>query len=167
MTLDSLRKLYIEELRDLYDAESQILKALPKMAEASSSPQLKEGFNTHLRETENQVQRLVSIFEKLGQSPQGKKCQAMKGLIEEGKELMKEDAEPEVLDAGLIAAAQRVEHYEIAGYGTVRTYARLLKETEAERLLQETLDEEGQTDKKLTQLAEQLINRQALETAGR
>jgi len=161
MKLDSLKKLYVEELRDLYDAENQLLKALPKMAESSSTPELKTGFETHLRETENQVRRLETIFQSLGEASRGKTCKAMKGLIEEGKELMDEDADPEVLDAGLIAAAQRVEHYEIAGYGTVRTYARLLGETEAERLLQETLDEEGQTDKKLTRLAEQLINRQA------
>jgi len=165
MKLDSLKNLYLEELRDLYNAETQILKALPKMAQAASASELQEGFRTHLRETEGQVGRLETIFKKLGQSPQGKTCQAMKGLLEEGEELMKQDAEPEVRDAGLIASAQRVEHYEIAGYGTVRSYARWLGETDAERLLQETLDEEGETDKKLTQLAEQLVNRQALETA--
>jgi len=165
MKLDSLKKLYLEELRDLYNAETQILKALPKMAEAASASELQAGFRTHLRQTEGQVGRLEAIFKKLGQSPQGKTCQAMKGLLEEGEELMKQDAEPEVRDAGLIASAQRVEHYEIAGYGTVRSYAKWLGDTDAEQLLQETLDEEGETDKKLTQLAEQLVNREALEAA--
>ena len=167
MKLDSLQKLYVSELRDLYSAENQILKALPKMAKAASAPELKEGFQTHLNETKDQVARLERIFEKLGQSPKGKRCKAMEGLLEEGAELMKEDAEPEVLDAGLIAAAQRVEHYEMAGYGTVRTYARLLNETQAERLLQETLDEEAQTDKKLTDLAETLVNPKALSGAAK
>jgi len=165
MKLDSLQELFIEELRDLYNAENQILKALPKMAEAASTPELQDAFQGHLQETMNQVDRLETIFEKLGKPPKGKTCKAMKGLIKEGEELLKEDAEPEVLDAGLIAAAQKVEHYEIAGYGTVRTYARLLNETEAERLLQETLDEEGRTDKKLTQIAESLVNRAALAAA--
>jgi ferritin-like metal-binding protein YciE len=167
MKLDSLQKLYVSELRDLYSAENQILKALPKMAKAAAAPELQEGFQVHLNETKDQVARLEKIFEKLGQSPKGKKCKAMEGLLDEGAELMKEDAEPEVLDAGLIAAAQRVEHYEMAGYGTVRTYARLLNEKEAERLLQETLDEEAQTDKKLTDLAETLVNAKALSGAGK
>jgi ferritin-like metal-binding protein YciE len=166
MKLDSLKKLYIEELRDLYSAENQILKALPKMAKAASSPQLQAAFNEHLEQTKTQVQRLETIFEKLDESPKGKTCKAMEGLVEEGQELMSEKAEPEVLDAGLIAAAQRVEHYEIAGYGTVRTYAQLLKETQAAKLLQETLDEEGETDKKLTQLAESMINLEAVSPAS-
>jgi len=165
MRLDSLKKLYVQELRDLYSAENQILTALPKLAKAASSPELQAAFQTHLHETEGQVRRLETIFQKLGETPGGKTCQAMKGLVEEGDELLKENAEPEVRDAGLIAAAQRVEHYEIAGYGTVRTYARLLGDDEAGRLLQQTLDEEGETDKKLTRLAEQLINREALQTA--
>jgi ferritin-like metal-binding protein YciE len=165
MKLDSLRKLYIEELRDLYSAENQILKTLPKMAKAASAPRLRDAFQIHLKETRNQVKRLETIFETLGTRSKGKRCKAMEGLIKEGEELVKEDAEPAILDAGLIAAAQRVEHYEMAGYGTVRTYARLLNEAEAERLLQETLDEEGKTDKKLTQLAETLINREALAAA--
>jgi ferritin-like metal-binding protein YciE len=162
MKLDSLKKLYIEELRDLYSAENQILKALPKMEKAATAPELKEAFRSHLEETKGQVKRLERIFEKLDESPKGKTCKAMEGLVEEGEELLKEKAEPAIRDAGLIAAAQRVEHYEMAGYGTVRTYARLLKETEAEELLQETLDEEGQADKKLNKLAESLINREAL-----
>jgi ferritin-like metal-binding protein YciE len=165
MKLDSLRKLYIEELRDLYSAENQLVKALPKMAKAASAPELQDAFRTHLEETKNQVTRLETIFEGLGKTARGKTCKAMEGLVEEGAELMKEDAEPAILDAGLIAAAQRVEHYEMAGYGTVRTYARLLSETKAERLLQETLEEEGAADKKLTQLAETLINREALAAA--
>jgi len=163
--LDSLKKLYIEELRDLYNAENQILKALPKMAKAASSEELKAAFTEHLEQTKGQVARLETIFEKIGKSPKGKTCKAMEGLVEESEELLKEDAEPEVLDAGLIASAQRVEHYEIAGYGTVRTYARLLNEAEAARLLQETLDEEGETDKKLSQLAEGLINLEAVSPA--
>ncbi|HEX8204211.1 MAG TPA: ferritin-like domain-containing protein [Isosphaeraceae bacterium] len=161
MKLDSLQKLYVEELRDLYSAENQILKALPKMAKAASSPELQAAFQQHLEVTKGQVQRLEQIFETLGKSPKGKKCKAMEGLVEEGQELMSADAEPEVLDAGLIAAAQRVEHYEIAGYGTVRTYAQLLGDQEAADLLQQTLDEEAQTDEALSQLAESLINIQA------
>jgi len=167
MNLDSLKQLYIEELRDLYDAENQLVEALPKMAKAASARELQAGFTAHLQQTQNQIVRLNRIFERLGQEPAGKTCKAMKGLITEGEDLLKERAEPEVRDAGLIAAAQRVEHYEIAGYGTVRTYARLLNETEDARLLQETLDEEGQTDKKLTQLAESLINRRAMQAASR
>jgi ferritin-like metal-binding protein YciE len=167
MKLDTLRKLYIEELRDLYSAENQIVKALPKMAKAASSPELKEAFGAHLEETKQHVARLTQIFEELESSPKGKTCKAMEGLIEEGQELMKEKSEPVVLDAGLISAAQRVEHYEMAGYGTVRTYARLLGESEAAQLLQQTLQEEGQADKKLTDLAEQVINRQAMEPASR
>jgi ferritin-like metal-binding protein YciE len=165
MKLDSLKKLYIEELRDLYSAENQILKALPKMAKAASPEQLKAAFNEHLEQTKGHVKRLETIFEKLDESPKGKTCKAMEGLVEEGSEMISEKAEPEIRDAGLIAAAQRVEHYEIAGYGTVRTYAKLLNETAAAKLLQETLDEEGETDKKLTDLAESLINREALTVA--
>lgn len=167
MKLDSLKQLYIEELRDLYSAENQIIKALPKMSKAASGPELAEAFKTHLEETKGQVARLEKIFEQLQQKPKGKTCRGIEGLIKEGEELVKEKAEPEVLDAGLISAAQRVEHYEIAGYGRVRTYARLLGETEAERLLDETIQEEGAADKKLTKLAEQMINEQTLEPAGR
>jgi ferritin-like metal-binding protein YciE len=162
MTLNSLQDLFVEELRDLYSAENQILKALPKMAKAASSPELRQAFQEHLEQTKGHVERLQNIFTKLDKSPRGKKCKAMEGLIEEGSELLKEDAEPAVLDAGLIAAAQRVEHYEIAGYGTVVAYAKLLKDADAAELLQETLDEEGDTDKKLTELAENVINLQAV-----
>ncbi len=153
MKMESLQELYITELKDLYSAEKQILKALPKMAKAANSDELRQGFEAHRQETEKQVERLEQIFEALGVSPRGKKCVGMEGLLEEGKELMEEDADPEVLDAGLIAAAQHVEHYEMAGYGCVRTYAELLGFKNAARLLQQSLDEEGATDKKLTELA--------------
>ncbi len=126
MKLNTLRDLYVEQLRDMYDAEKQLTKALPKMAKASTSPKLKEAFETHLRETEGHVKRLEQVFTALDMAPRGKKCKAMQGLIEEGSEMMEENGEPEVIDAGLIAAAQRVEHYEMAGYGTVRTYAQTL-----------------------------------------
>jgi ferritin-like metal-binding protein YciE len=164
MELESLRELYVEELKDLYSAENQILKALPKMIKAASSPKLKAGFEEHLEQTRNQVQRLEKIFQELDESPRGKKCKGMEGLIEEGKELIQQDADAEVLDAGLIAAAQHVEHYEIAGYGCVRTYAELLGDTNAAKLLRETLDEEKTTDEKLTTLAKS-INVQARKAA--
>jgi ferritin-like metal-binding protein YciE len=153
MELQDLRDLFVEELKDLYSAENQIITALPKMIKAASSKKLKAGFEEHLEQTKEQVQRLEQIFETLGASPKGKKCKGMEGLLEEGKELLEEDASAEVLDAGLIAAAQHVEHYEIAGYGCVRTYAELLGDKKAVQLLQKTLDEEKQTDSKLTELA--------------
>jgi len=162
MKLDSLHKLFVEELRDLYSAEGQILKALPKMAKAAANPKLKAAFEAHLVETEGQVARLEQIFEELGEKPTGKTCKAMKGLVEEGSELMKEDAEPEVLDAGLIGAAQRVEHYEMAGYGTVIAYAKLLKNKTAAKLLHQTIEEEKAADAKLTALADGVINIEAL-----
>ena len=165
MESESLQDLYIDQLKDLYNAENQLLKALPRMAKAASSEELKESFTTHTEETQVHVERLEQIFEKLGKNPKGKKCKAMQGLVEEGKEAMEEFEEPEVLDAALIAAAQRVEHYEIAGYGTVRAYAELLGDTQAAKLLQQTLDEEGKTDKLLTQLAESLINIEAADNA--
>jgi ferritin-like metal-binding protein YciE len=161
MKLDSLQKLYIEELRDLYNAENQLLKALPKMAKHASHQELKQAFETHLEQTEGHVERLEDIFEKLDEKPTGKTCKGMKGLIEEGSEMLDKDGDKSVLDAGLIAAAQRVEHYEIAGYGTVRTFANMLGEAEAAELLQETLDEEGETDKLLTELAESVVNVEA------
>ena len=162
MEIDSLQKLYVDELKDLYSAEKQILQALPRMAKKATNPKLRQSFEEHLEVTRMQVERLDKIFERLERSPRGKKCKGMEGLLEEGKEMMEEDMEPEVRDAALISAAQRVEHYEIAGYGTVRTYARLLGEEEDARLLQKTLDEEGETDKKLTLLAESSINVAAL-----
>jgi ferritin-like metal-binding protein YciE len=156
MKLATLRELYVSELRDLYSAENQILKALPKMINAASSEELKNAFAEHLEQTKMHVERLERIFDKLDTNPKGKKCRGMEGLIEEGKELLAENAEQEVLDAGLISAAQKVEHYEMAGYGSVRAHAKILGDDEAAELLQETLDEEGETDKKLTELAENL-----------
>jgi ferritin-like metal-binding protein YciE len=156
MKLENLRDLFVDELKDLYSAENQLLKALPKMAKAATAPDLKRAFESHLKETQGHVERLEQVFAGLDVSPKGKKCKAMEGLVEEGAEMMQEDAEPDVMDAGLIAAAQRVEHYEMAGYGCVRTYAQLLGETKAATLLQKTLDEEGAADKKLTQIAKQI-----------
>jgi ferritin-like metal-binding protein YciE len=161
MEMNTLQDLFVHDLKDLYNAETQLLKALPKMAKKATSPDLKQAFEKHTRETEVQIQRLEQIFEELDESPKGKKCKAMEGLIEEGKEIMEEDVEPEVLDAGLIGAAQKVEHYEIAGYGTARTYAEMLGNNAAARLLQQTLDEEGKTDKLLTELAVSCINVEA------
>jgi ferritin-like metal-binding protein YciE len=162
MEIDSLQKLYVDELKDLYSAEKQILQALPRMAKKVQNPQLRQAFEEHVEVTRGQVERLDRIFERLERSPRGKKCKGMEGLLEEGKEMMQEDMDPEVLDAALLSAAQKVEHYEIAGYGTVRAYAQLLGQDEDARLLQQTLDEEGQTDKKLTQLAESSINVEAV-----
>ena len=153
MALKTLHDLYVNELKDLYNAEHQLLKALPKMAKAASSPDLAKAFTDHLAETEGQIERLETIFAELEVSPRGKQCKAMEGLLEEGKEVMAEDADPSVMDAALISAAQRVEHYEMAGYGTVRTYARLLGYKGAARVLQQTLNEEGKTDHLLTRLA--------------
>ncbi len=162
--MNSLKELYIEELRDLYDAENQLLKALPKMAKASSSEELKEAFQSHFEETQMHVNRLEQIFEGLEEDPKGKTCKAMKGLIEEGQEVLKiKSGNKHVIDAALTAAAQRVEHYEIAGYGCVRTFAHLLGFEDAATLLRSTLDEEADADKKLTQIAEETINMQAAE----
>jgi len=166
MNLATMQDLFVHELKDLYSAENQILKALPKMAKAASSDELRQAFEEHTEQTREHVERLDRIFAELDMSARGKKCKAVEGLIEEGKEMMKQDAEPSVLDAALIAAAQRVEHYEIAGYGCARTYARLLGHEEAADLLQQTLDEEGETDKKLTSLAESTINAEAVEAAA-
>ena len=158
MELDTLKDLYIEELKDLYSAERQLVKALPKMIRATKHPELKAAFKTHLQQTEEHARRLEEICKELGVSPRGKKCVGMAGLIEEGKELIDEEPDEDVLDAGLISAAQHVEHYEIAGYGTVRTYARQLGFESQAQLLQKTLDEEGETDHLLTDLAEARIN---------
>lgn len=156
MATSTLEDLYVDELKDLYSAENQLLKALPKMAKAANSPDLQAGFEEHLKQTEGHVQRIEKVFEGLDPSPKGKKCKAMEGLVEEGAEVIKEEMTPEVKDAALIAAAQRVEHYEMAGYGTVRTYAELLGYSDAASLLQETLDEEGDTNKQLMKLAKKL-----------
>ena len=161
MSLDSLEKLFIEELKDIYNAEKQLTRALPRMAKAAESPALAQAFTNHLKETEGQIQRLERVFKELGQAVRGKKCKAMEGLIEEGKELMEEESEPQVLDAALIGAAQKVEHYEIAAYGCLSTYAELLGYSEAAQLLRQNLQEEEATDKKLNQLAEGGINEQA------
>ena len=158
MEMETLRDLYVEEIKDLYSAENQILKALPRMIKAATHPQLKKAFTRHEKQTRQQVKRLERIAKQLGEKPTGKKCVGMEGLLEEGKELIKEKPEKEVLDAGLITAAQHVEHYEMAGYGTCRTWARLLGYEEQARLLQQTLDEEGDTDKLLTSIAESRIN---------
>ncbi len=164
MRKDSLRQLYIDELKDLYSAETQMVKALPKMAKASSNTELRQGFEEHLRQTSEQVSRLEQIFDMLGEKPAGKKCLGMEGLVKEGSETMQEDYEDAVMDAALIGAAQRVEHYEIAGYGTVRAFAELLGQSEHVSLIEQTLREEKQTDDKLTQLAEQ-INAEAGQVA--
>lgn len=158
----TLQELYVEELKDLYSAESQILKALPKMEKAATSKELKAAFREHLEQTKGHAARLEQIFESLGKSPKGKVCKGMQGLLEEGEEMIKEGEEPKVIDAGLISAAQRVEHYEMAGYGCCRTYAEMLGDKKAASLLQQTLDEEGATDKSLTKLAMDHINREAM-----
>ena len=158
MPMESLHELYVEEIKDLYSAENQILKALPRMAKAATHPQLKKAITKHEKQTQQHVARLERIAKMLGEKPTGKKCHGMEGLLEEGKELMKEKPEADVLDAGLISAAQHVEHYEIAGYGTCRTWAQLLGYNAQVELLQLTLDEEKQTDIDLTILAESAIN---------
>ncbi len=162
MELSNLKDLYVDELKDLYNAETQILKALPKMAKAATEPKLKTAFEDHLAQTEGHVSRLEQIFTQLDEKPTGKVCKAMQGLVAEGAEMIEEKASPEARDAGLIAAAQRVEHYEMAGYGCVRTYAKALGETKAVSLLQATLDEEQGADQKLTVLAESVVNSKAL-----
>jgi len=165
MEMNRLKHLYIEELKDLYSAETQMVKALPKMANAASSEDLRAGFEEHLGQTKEHVVRLEKILKALGESPKGKKCKGMEGLIAEGSEMIEEDPAPEELDAGLISAAQRVEHYEIAGYGCVSTYAKLLGEDQAVSLLRLTLEEEKKTDEKLTQMAGS-INLEAVESEG-
>lgn len=162
MKLDTLKNLYISELRDLYSAENQLLKALPKMANGASSPELKDAFEQHLEQTKGHVERLEQLFEQLDESPKGKTCQAMKGLIKEASEVLEEDGEDSILDAGMIVAAQKVEHYEIASYGSVRTFANLLGQDDAARLLQSTLDEEFETNEILNRLAESVVNPEAL-----
>lgn len=156
MTKNSLRELYVDELKDLYSAENQLTKALPKMAKAASSDELRQGFEEHLEQTKGHVERLQQIFEMLGEKGSGKKCVGMEGLVKEGAEIINEGFEDAVMDAALIAAAQRVEHYEIAGYGTVAAYADLLGESEQASLLRETLEEEKQTDEKLSDLAKEI-----------
>jgi ferritin-like metal-binding protein YciE len=163
--LNSLDDLLVHELKDIYNAEGQIVKALPKMVKAASHPELQQAFETHLDETENQIERLEQVFKLLGVPAKGVKCHGMAGLIEEGKEVIDQDAEPSVKDAALIAAAQKIEHYEIASYGCVATYAEMLGYEQVHRLLSETLNEEETTDQKLTGLAETCINADAEEEA--
>jgi len=158
MKLDSLEKLFVQELKDLYSAETQLLEAIPKMEAAATDTGLKEAFASHLKETQNHVARLEAIFTKMDFQPGGHRCMAMEGLIQEGTELMSSDVTHHVLDAALIAAAQRVEHYEMAGYGTARAYAEKLGDHEAADTLQQTLNEEGHANQALTRLAERKIN---------
>src|SRR5215831_7404103 len=162
MNLETLKELYVNELRDLYNAENQLLKALPKMAKAASSDELKDAFEKHLEQTKGHVERLEQVFERLGEKAKGKTCRAMKGLIEEGSEILKQEGDGSVIDAGIIVAAQKVEHYEIAGYGSVRTFAHLLGQNKAAELLQATLDEESETNELLNRLAESVVNPEAL-----
>ena len=164
MEHSELKELYIDELRDLFDAENKLVKALPKLAKAASSDKLRTGFEEHLEQTRGHVERLEEIFEALDEKPTGKKCAGMAGLVKEGEEMMDEDFSAEVMDAALISAAQRVEHYEIAAYGCVSAWAHVLGESEANALLEKTLEEEKQTDQKLTQLAEE-INVEAKDSA--
>lgn len=166
MKLDSLQKLYVHELKDLHSAETQLLEAVPKMCEAASDEDLKEVFTEHLAETKTHVSRLEAIFKELDFEPGGHKCVAMEGLIKEGEGLLKSDIEPSVLDAALIAASQRIEHYEMAGYGTARAYAEKLGHQDAADTLQQTLNEEGLANQKLTRLAERKINFLALGAIG-
>lgn len=161
MELETLKDLYVHELKDLYSAENQLIKALPKMAKAAKNRQLSSAFNQHLQQTKRQAKRLEQILKSHGESTRGPKCEGMEGLIAEGDKMAREDAEDEVRDAGLIAAAQRVEHYEIAGYGCAHTYAQLLRDTKGARLLDTSLQEESATDKKLTKLARSVINLRA------
>ena len=166
MKLETLHDLYIEELKDLHSAESQMAEALPKMAKAATRPELCEAFNEHLAETQVHIDRLECILKDLETKPNGHKCKGMEGLLTESKHFMKQDGDPSVIDAGLIAQAQRVEHYEMAGYGCARTYARLLGFNEAADQLQTTLEEEGASDKRLTELAETVINLEAAEATA-
>ena len=162
MAIRTFEDLLVDEIKDLYDAEHQLTKALPKMAKAATSPDLKSAFESHLKQTEGHIKRLEQVFEGLGKKPTRKTCAAMNGLVEEGSEVIEEEMDPEVKDAALIGAAQRVEHYEMAGYGTVRTFAHLLGHHDLEAILQETLDEEGAADEKLTSIASK-INVKAIE----
>jgi len=162
MNLETLKELYVNELRDLYNAEGQLVKALPKMAKAASSDELKEAFEKHLQQTKGHVDRLEEVFEEIDETPKGKTCQAMKGLVEEGSEVLKADGEDSVIDAAIIVAAQKVEHYEIASYGSVRTFAQLLGKDKSAELLQQTLDEESEANELLNKLAEDIVNPEAL-----
>lgn len=163
--LDSFETLFVDQLEDLYDAEQRLVQALPKMASTAHNPSLKLAFEQHVRETQNQIARLERVFEMMGHKADRKTCYAMKGLIDEGQEVLSASGNEAVIDAALIAAAQRTEHYEISGYGTARTFAQRLGRQDVAQLLQQTLEEEEATDKKLTALAEQQVNRQAVATS--
>jgi ferritin-like metal-binding protein YciE len=158
MKLETLNDLFLEQLKDLYSAENQLVEAMPKMQEKATSEELKAAFKMHLSETEKHVQRLAQIFQELGMDGGGHECKAMKGIIKEGEELMKQDADADVMDAGLIAAAQRIEHYEISGYGTACTYAKQLGYTQALELMKQTINEEKMADEKLSIIAETNVN---------
>jgi len=162
MKMDTLKTLYLNELRDLYNAEQQLVKALPKMAKGASSEELQDAFEKHLEQTKTHVERLEEVFEDIGEKPKGKTCKAMKGLIEEGSEILSQDGDESVIDAGIIVAAQKVEHYEIAAYGSVRTFAQLLGKDRSADLLQTTLDEESEANELLNKLAEDIVNPEAL-----
>ena len=164
MKIENMEDLFLEQVEDLYDAEKRLVKALPKMAEASTSQTLRQAFQSHLMETEGHVSRLENIFRTLGKGPKSHTCDAMKGLISEGEDMVSDIDESSLRDAGLIAAANRVEHYEIAAYGSARTFAETLGLREAATLLEQTLQEEKKADQKLTQLAESMVNEEALRT---
>jgi ferritin-like metal-binding protein YciE len=166
MAVKSVKDLLLEELRDIYHAEKQLVRALPKMAKKAKSDELRQAFELHLEETKGQVERLDQVFQQLDSRSSGKRCEAMEGLIEEAKEMMEEISTPEVLDAAMIAAAQKVEHYEIASYGSVQALAEALGHTEAARLLEDTLNEEKSADQKLNQIALSSVNQTALRTAA-
>lgn len=166
MKLDTMRDLYISELKDLYSAEKQLTRALEKLAKASENGKLREGFLAHLEETKAHIERLDRIFEGMGESPGRHKCKGIEGIIEEGDEKVKTSGDAQVKDAALICAAQRAEHYEIAGYGCAATYAAMLGQDEAVRLLEQTLEEEKAADRKLTKIAETMVNPRAAAAAG-
>jgi ferritin-like metal-binding protein YciE len=166
MKIKTMDDLFLAQIKDLYDAEKQLVKALPKMAKAASSQELRQGFQEHLEQTKGHVSRLEQIFDQLGEKASGTKCEGMAGLINEGEEIVDEIEQSPLRDAGLIGAAQRVEHYEIAAYGTVKTFARMLGRSQAVTLLEQTLNEEKQTDQKLTQLAESMINEEAIQVGS-
>ena len=161
MQMDSFEKLYLDQLKDAYNAEKQLVKALPKMSKAATSPELRTALDEHLDVTRRQVERLEEIFQDLGKPASGKTCKGMSGIIEEGQELLQEDGDPEVIDAGIIAAAQRVEHYEMATYGTLRTFAEMRGDAKAARVLEEILNEEKEADERLTRIAESSVNARA------
>ena len=167
MPIKTAHDLFVDQLRDLYHAEKQLVRALPRMAKAASSDKLKQAFETHLEETKGQVERLEQVFEELNARTRGKRCEAMEGLIEEAKEIMEEVEAPEVRDAGLVVAAQKVEHYEIAGYGSAHAFAEGMGQSKVAELLAQTLEEEKKTDERLNKLAISDVNKRALQAAGR